>query len=72
MREDVEIFGWDNFDFKILEECRESELSERERFYFNLLKPEYNTKIEHCWTHTPSVRERMSKSHSGKAVPLER
>ncbi len=35
------------FDFKIIENCAESELLERERFWINKLDPQYNCNL---WT----------------------
>lgn len=35
-------YGVDNFVFEILEECLESELFEKEEFWIEKLKPEYN------------------------------
>jgi len=34
--------GTDNFSFEVLEECEIEELIDRERYYYNLLEPEYN------------------------------
>ena len=38
----IKKYGEENFDFKILERCPKEKLTERERFYYNKLKPEYN------------------------------
>ena len=38
----IKKYGEENFYFKILERCPEEKLTERERFYYNKLKPEYN------------------------------
>jgi hypothetical protein len=35
-------YGTDNFDFEVLEECEPEELINKERYYYNLLRPEYN------------------------------
>lgn len=35
-------YGKENFKYEVLEECKASELDEREIYYINLLKPEYN------------------------------
>ena len=38
-------YGKDNFEFSILEECKLEELDEKEIYYINTLKPEYNRTI---------------------------
>ena len=35
-------YGYDNFEFIILENCEEDKLLKREQYYLNTLKPEYN------------------------------
>lgn len=35
-------YGKENFKYEVLEECDESELNEKERYYIEKLKPEYN------------------------------
>lgn len=35
-------YGKENFKYEVLEECDESELDEKERYYIEKLKPEYN------------------------------
>lgn len=35
-------YGYDNFEFIILENCEENKLLEREQHYLNSIKPEYN------------------------------
>jgi group I intron endonuclease len=35
-------YGYDNFEFIILENCEKDKLLEREQYYLNTLKPEYN------------------------------
>lgn len=35
-------YGKENFKYEVLEECKEDELDERERYYIEKLKPEYN------------------------------
>ncbi len=42
--------GW--FDFKIIEECTEDKLLEREQFWINIIKPEY-----HCNIWTPARKK---------------
>lgn len=35
-------YGKENFKYEVLEECKEDKLDERERYYIEKLKPEYN------------------------------
>ena len=35
-------FGYHNFSFTILEHCKSEDLSKREQYFINLLKPQYN------------------------------
>lgn len=35
-------YGIENFEFEVIEECRENDLLERERHYYELIKPKYN------------------------------
>ncbi len=46
LREDIELYGRENFRFEILEECEEEELDERELHYIEIVKPEYNVCME--------------------------
>jgi group I intron endonuclease len=39
-------YGFSNFSLEILEYCEVENLIEREKYYFNLLKPEYNIALE--------------------------
>lgn len=39
-------YGSDEFIFEVLEYCEKDKLVERENYYINLIKPEYNTRIE--------------------------
>lgn len=39
---DVKYYGVINFEFKVLEECSAKTLIEREQYYYDLIKPEYN------------------------------
>ena len=62
-------YGADNFTFEILENCEKERVIEREQYYMDLLKPEYN--IAHFAgsrlgvKHTDEVKKRMSESHMG-------
>jgi group I intron endonuclease len=40
---DIQKFGIDNFDFKVLEECKESELKSKELQFIKAISPYYNT-----------------------------
>lgn len=44
---DITKYGIENFTFEVLEECDRELLIEKELYYYNKLKPEYNT-IEPC------------------------
>ena len=65
MREDVELFGWDNFEIEVLEECPREVLNDRENFYIEKLNPEYNTIKIHNWTHTPETCEKIRQAKLG-------
>lgn len=39
-------YGEDNFDFYILENCQEQLLLQREQWYINTIKPEYNINLD--------------------------
>lgn len=47
------------FEFKVIEECQEASLLERETFWIQKLKPEYN-----CNKWTPSRNKKSEKSNS--------
>ena len=38
----IAVYGMDNFTFSILEECSIEQLNEKERYYIDKFKPEYN------------------------------
>lgn len=65
MHEDVELFGWENFEFEVLEECSREVLNDRENFYIEKLNPEYNTIKKHNWTHTPETCEKIRQAKLG-------
>lgn len=54
-------YGEYNFDYYILENCDESLLLEREQWYINTLKPEYNINLE---TQRPPCTENSRKKQS--------
>ena len=39
---DVFKYGYENFDFEVLEECNKESLLEREQYYYDQILPEYN------------------------------
>lgn len=39
---DMRLYGLDNFEFSVLEECNRSELSIKEKYYISIYNPEYN------------------------------
>lgn len=47
--DDVIMYGRDNFEFEILEECSKDDLIEKEQYYYDKLKPTYNkVRPERC------------------------
>lgn len=52
-------YGEDNFDFYIVESCEEKVLLEREQWYINTMKPEYN--INPIAQNPPSSKESRKK-----------
>lgn len=42
IKEDCDKYGFKSFVFGVVEYCKESELREREQYYFELWKPQYN------------------------------
>ncbi len=62
-------YGENSFEFKILEECSNDVILEREQYYLDLMKPEYNkclfagnSKGRPCSNET---REKISKANKG-------
>lgn len=57
-------YGYSNFSLEILEYCDPSEIVEREQYYLDLLKPEYNiipNAADHTGhVHTPETKAKMS------------
>ena len=68
MLEDVKKYGWDAFKFDVLELCDEKELTPRENYYLELLKPEYNIKTEGN-SMSQEGRQRLSNLKRGKKRP---
>ena len=64
---DVLLYGRESFDWIVLEECEN--LLEREQFYFDTLKPEYNTiRPNECSFYDPLVRELSKTSCKTKRI----
>ena len=40
--DDMEKFGWDNFEYGIIEACSQVRLSEREKYFIRKFSPKYN------------------------------
>lgn len=62
-------YGYDNFEFSILEFCNKDQLIEKELYYFNLYNPEYNIlKIPGSpsrgsgWNHSIETINKMSEA----------
>ena len=68
-------YGYSRFRLEILEYCDPSVLMEREQYYIDLLKPEYNIlKIAGSllgFKHSDSTRERLSKFYTGRVISPE-
>ena len=62
-------YGSDNFEFTILENCEESKLLDREQYYLNTLKPEYNIckTAGNCLGVTHSEETKQKQKESNKA-----
>lgn len=66
---DVLKYGYSGFDYILLEECEREELLQREQFYYDLLKPEYNiVRPCKCMFKNRKVRELAVKSSSREEV----
>lgn len=57
----------DKLEFKILEECQESDLQAREQFYIDTLKASLNTSeyVKNVWL-SPDTREKFRKIHQSE------
>jgi hypothetical protein len=68
-------YGYSNFSLTILEYCEPSKCLEREDYYFQLLKPEYNTAKKpgspmSGHTHSDESRQIMSDAKIGENNPM--
>lgn len=64
MREDLALYGIEKFDFDILEECSESQLAEKERYYISVygLKKKKSKSLESSLMDSiPSVGKNNSR-----------
>nr|AMX22307.1 GIY-YIG endonuclease [Cryphonectria parasitica] len=68
-------YGHSNFQLEILEYCTKEEVIEREQYFIDLLKPEYNINpIADSWfgnTHSEESRIKMSNSAKGRKLTEE-
>ena len=67
-KQDVDKYGIEAFKFEILEECKEENLTEREDYYLDLIKPYYNIKTEGNAI-SEEARQKLSKMRIGKKRP---
>ena len=68
--EDIEKYGRAGFEVKILEECSLEDLREKEAYYIEKLKPQYN-RVFKGYTVTDDVRNKISKTLTGRKAPRE-
>lgn len=74
----IRSYGIKNFTFEILEECKKDMLLDRERYWYELYKPEYNMmyperKPGTIFKHTEEAKKKISRNNakywSGKKLP---
>jgi group I intron endonuclease len=67
-------YGHSNFKLEILEYCELSDVIDREGYYFNLLKPEYNllpiAGSSLGYKYSEEARKKMSIAQTGKNNPM--
>lgn len=69
LKADMELYGIDEFVFEILEECTVEELTVRENYYLDTLKPEYNILLEGQTVFvSDETREKQRKAKLGKKL----
>ena len=72
LKADTELYGIDEFVFEILEECTVEELTAREDYYLDTLKPEYNILLEGRPVFvSDETRARQRKAKLGKKLTPE-
>jgi|LSQX01.1.fsa_nt_gb group I intron endonuclease len=59
---DIKKYGRENFDVEVLEECNEEDLVDREQYYYEKLKPEYNIVSPNKNYYPDEVKEKIGKS----------
>lgn len=73
LQEDVNLYGIDNFTFKVLENIENiSEIRKIESQWIKTVKPEYNIKnvITNQIDYTPELRKKMSISQGGRSFEV--
>ena len=60
----IKKYGWENFECEVLEYCPAEELNEKEIYYIELLKPEYNVSKGgeqgmRGYHHSPETKEKL-------------
>lgn len=64
-------YGECNFNYIILEKCSEDKQYEREQYYIDTLKPEYNICIEVAKNPPSSIESRIKQSNTRKRLMAE-
>lgn len=60
---DIVNFGKENFSYEVLEECERDKLIEREQYYYDTLKPEYNmVRPAECNFYNSIVRQKAQNT----------
>lgn len=59
---DIKKYGRENFDVEVLEECNEEDLVDREQYYYEKLKPEYNIVSPNKNYYPDEVKEKIGIS----------
>jgi len=67
---DIEEYGINGFSFRVIEECEEHELQEREKYWIERLKPKYNTvMVGHPVSQ--ETRQKISRKLTGRTLSKE-
>ena len=70
---DILKYGRDNFKFELLESCERNKLIEREQYFYDTLKPEYNlVRPAECNFYNPVVRQKAKDSCSSDEFRKQR
>lgn len=60
--EDVRLYGSEGFSFEVLEICEKDKLLEREQFWYDVLKPEYNlVRPSECHFNSEATRQKVAR-----------